>query len=114
MKHHLLQYDQASRLWSRPDLLPGHVFGQPEHALAFGHTDYRTPDPESGIWFQVSVYHGKYGELDAEVADIEWMSGCNGRCVPPELFQMPVYAPDLPRALASLADESRLKPSATP
>jgi hypothetical protein len=47
MKHHLLQYDPETRLWSRPDLLPGHVFGQPEHALAFGHTESRTPDPES-------------------------------------------------------------------
>jgi hypothetical protein len=55
MKHHLLQYDPASRLWSRPDILPGHVFGQPEHALAFGHTDSRTPNPESGICYHVTI-----------------------------------------------------------
>jgi len=71
MKHHLLQYDPETRLWSRPDILPGHVFGQPEHALAFGHTDSRTPNPESGIWFQVSVFPGAYVE-DEDRAIVEW------------------------------------------
>jgi hypothetical protein len=78
MKHHLLQYDPENRLWSRPDILPGHVFGQPEHALAFGHTDSRTPNPESGIWFQVETggyeHEGiPYANVDSSVAASIWL-----------------------------------------
>ena len=105
MKHHLLQYDPETRLWSRPDLLPGHVFGQPEHALAFGHTDSRTPDPESADGNPDSGFRVRVSIDDGDRAAVEWLSRSGTPC------GITVPASDLPVFLASLTDDAIHQPS---